>query len=261
MNLIFSKYEGAGNDFIVIHADSKNPITLSSEKISFLCNRRLGIGADGFIEIHSTENADFEMKYHNADGNLGSLCGNGARCAFLFAFQKGIVGKNSIFKAYDGLHSGEIINEKSIKISILDVKNIEVDEDAFFLNTGSPHYVKYVSNLSDYPVIEEGKKIRHDKKFSPGGTNVNFAEIKDGKLFIRTYERGVEDETLACGTGITAVALTSFFKNQLDPSNPITVQSKGGELKVSALMNSDNSFSSIYLEGPANFVFTGQIEI
>ncbi|MFN6037464.1 MAG: diaminopimelate epimerase, partial [Bacteroidota bacterium] len=111
----------------------------------------------------------------------------------MFAFQKGIVGKNSIFKAYDGLHSGEIINEKSIKISILDVKNIEVDEDAFFLNTGSPHYVKYVTNLSDYPVIEEGKKIRHDKKFSPAGTNVNFAEVKDGNLFIRTFERGVED--------------------------------------------------------------------
>jgi diaminopimelate epimerase len=245
MNLIFSKYEGAGNDFIVIHADSTKPITLSSEKISFLCNRRLGIGADGFIEIHSTENADFEMKYYNADGNLGSLC----------------VGKNSIFKAYDGLHSGEIINEKSIKISILDVKNIEVDEDAFFLNTGSPHYVKYVTNLSDYPVIEEGKKIRHDKKFSPAGTNVNFAEVKDGNLFIRTFERGVEDETLACGTGITAVALTAIFKKHFEQGAPVTVRSKGGNLKVTATMNSDNSFSSIFLEGPANFVFSGHIDI
>lgn len=263
MKIEFEKYHGAGNDFIIID-NRENVFSPSQERISKLCHPKYGIGADGLILIHKSDVSDFSMTYYNSDGLVGSMCGNGARCAVFFAFLSDICGEVTKFQAYDGIHEAFIHETKDnnsiVKLQMQDINIPPKIEDCIFLDTGSPHLVCFVENVDQIPVYETGREIRYQSKFnSIGGTNVNFVEISPIHIKVRTYERGVENETLSCGTGVTASALatalkTDFFKEM------IPVHTKGGELKVYYNIE-QNIFKNIWLEGPATFVFSGQVEI
>lgn len=252
----FYKYQGTGNDFVMIDNRLGEWDDLSIENIQKLCDRRFGIGADGLIKINSAESVDFEVDYYNSDGSK-SFCGNGARCSVAFAHFLDIIEDKTTFTAIDGIHEAEIKNG-IVKLKMSDVNNINTDGNDFVLNTGSPHYVKYVEMLNNYNVYKNGNEIRNSKTYKEEGINVNFVEkLSDKELFVRTYERGVEDETYSCGTGVTAVALT-FMKNNNQTS--VAVKVLGGNLKVYAEKNGEG-FSNIWLEGPANQVFSGNISI
>ncbi len=259
MKINFYKYEGTGNDFIII--DNRNPVfDISQKLISNLCDRRFGIGADGLILLNYHEKYDFEMKYFNADGKEGTMCGNGGRCIIAFAKHIGIIKNKTEFSTIDGKHSGEIIENRNktsiVRLLMNDVDNIEIHNGNYFMNTGSPHYIKFVNDIDNYDVIGEGKKLRHQTIFDKNGTNVDFVEIKNNKLYVRTYERGVENETLSCGTGVTASAVAASFK--IPGQESFEIITKGGNLKVS-FKNIQNKFSDIRLEGPVTFVFKGEI--
>ncbi len=253
----FYKYQGTGNDFVMIDNRSGEWNNISTENIQKLCDRRFGIGADGLIKINTAENADFEVDYYNSDGSK-SFCGNGARCSVAFAHFLSIFKKNkTVFVAIDGLHEAEI-NDEIVKLKMGDVETIHRDGDDSVLDTGSPHYVKYVEDISDFNVFAEGNSIRNSDDYKEKGINVNFVEnISDDEIFVRTYERGVEDETYSCGTGVTASALTFLEKSNL---TSIKVKTLGGDLKVYAEKKGD-SFQNIWLEGPAMQVFKGNIDI
>lgn len=255
MNLHFYKYQGCGNDFIIL--DNRNTkISLSTQQINKLCDRHFGIGADGLMLLENARGYDFKMVYYNSDGNESSMCGNGGRCITAFAKQLNIIKDSARFMAIDGEHESHI-EDKIISLKMNDVPLIEKREDYFYLNTGSPHVVKWVENIDTYPVFEEGKKIRYDESFkSGGGTNVNFIQLKEDKLVVRTYERGVEDETLACGTGVTAAALVEAMVNKSSHTNYCDVVTLGGNLTVT-YQKQDGSFTDIWLKGPATFVFEG----
>ena len=209
MEIPFSKYHGAGNDFILIDQRFSN-YDLSAEQISLMCHRRFGIGADGLIYLLASNNSDFEMKYFNADGFEGSMCGNGGRSITAFANDLGIIDQTAHFKAIDGIHTAGIIeaveNKAQIRLSMGDVSKVEQHDTFFRLNTGSPHYVDFTAEIDTIDVLNKGRKLRYDPRFQPDGLNVNFVEIQDKRLIVRTYERGVEDITLSCGTGVTASA-------------------------------------------------------
>lgn len=258
MTIAFNKYQGAGNDFIIIDnlKGIFNPD--NSNLIIKLCDRRFGIGADGLILICESREHDFEMKYFNADGFLGSMCGNGGRCSADFAIRTGIAGKELIFKAADGTHRASAENG-IIRLEMNDVKGPNIINGNYFINTGSPHYVVFGRNVKDIDVFQEGKKLRWAEEFAPGGTNVNFVELIDKGIYVRTFERGVEDETLSCGTGVTASAIASVLAGHID-SNTVNVKTKGGDLSVSFRI-SGKSISDIWLSGPATFVFRGEVEI
>jgi diaminopimelate epimerase len=254
MNFTFFKYQGTGNDFILI--DDRNALFPREEAafIEKICHRRFGVGADGLILIAKCDAADFEMLYFNADGKIGSMCGNGGRCAVHFANFLKIFDKNTVFKAYDGIHTASIAGN-IVSLSMRDVERTEKIGENYFLNTGSPHVVCFVNDAENYPVVSEGKKIRYADAFVPGGTNVNFAEKKSDEIFVRTYERGVEDETYSCGTGVTAVALAAFFA---DGREEVRINTRGGALKVR--FNVENgTFRRVFLEGQAECVFEGKI--
>jgi diaminopimelate epimerase len=258
MKIAFNKYQGAGNDFIIIdnREDIFNPD--NSELINKLCDRRFGIGADGLILINRKPDFDFEMIYFNSDGFKGSMCGNGGRCAADFAIKSGVAGKELRFIAADGTH--DAISEGGlIKLRMNDVNNIDSLAGNYFINTGSPHYVLFTSGLENLDVNNEGKKIRWSKDFQPGGTNVNFVEPENNGIYVRTFERGVEEETLSCGTGVTASAIASVLSGQF-VSNPVNVRTRGGNLIVKFDIVG-NQISNIWLSGPATFVFEGKIEI
>ena len=263
MQIEFLKFHGSGNDFILIDNRKGDLKFLSKAHIKKLCDRRFGIGSDGLIALNKSENADFEMKYYNADGGEGSMCGNGARCVALFAHRLGVFNTDATFVAYDGLHHSKIkrINKDKtlaeIKVSMCDVEKIEKGKDNFFLNTGSPHYVRFVKDVSKVDVVVEGKKIRNSNRFRLKGTNVNFVSIKNKKLFIRTYERGVENETLACGTGITASAIAAHAAG-LVKTNTVNVIAMGGSLKV-YFIKYNNNYTNIFLQGKAEMVYEGSI--
>jgi len=262
MTIPFSKYQGTGNDFIIIDDRILN-CNISSDSIREICNRRTGIGADGLILLNRKDRYDFEMRYFNSDGTSGSLCGNGGRCIVAFAHHLGLVNKRTRFLAADGGHEAEIIHASDrqiqVKIKLNDVHEVRVNNSYYFLNTGSPHYVTFVDHVNELDVYSEGKKIRYADAFAPSGTNVNFVETFEDHIFVRTYERGVEDETLSCGTGITAsVIATALHVKTLD--SPCAVKALGGALKV--YFKRDNGvFRDLWLEGPATFVFKGDIEI
>lgn len=261
MNLHFYKYEGAGNDFILIdnrklEIDHQNPSFLSG-----LCNRRFGIGADGIMFLQEVKGYDFEMVYYNANGEPSSMCGNGGRCIVAFAKDLGLIKEETNFLAVDGPHYARI-SEKGdwVSLQMIDVDEVKNDGNAFVLNTGSPHYVLQQSGVKDKNVFQEGKAIRYNDTYALNGINVNFVEDMGDHYFVRTYERGVEDETFACGTGVTAVALAmAKHKNQTGYINtPIDVL--GGKLNIR--FNFDgNKFTEVYLEGPATFVFEGNKEV
>lgn len=253
----FYKYQGTGNDFVMLDNRSGKWDDLSIEHIQKLCDRRFGIGADGLIKINAAEGVDFEVDYYNSDGSK-SFCGNGARCSVAFAHFLSIFKNNkTVFTAIDGLHEAEI-NEDIVKLKMGDVETINSDGDDSVLDTGSPHYVKYVEDISNFNVFAEGNSIRNSANYQEKGINVNFVEnISDDEIFVRTYERGVEDETYSCGTGVTASALTFLKKSNL---TSIKVKTLGGDLKVYAEKNG-NSFQEIWLEGPAKQVFSGKVDL
>ncbi len=257
MLIRFSKYQGTGNDFVII--DNRfNTVALSTEQIHHLCDRRFGIGADGLMLLQEKPGYDFEMKYYNADGKEGSMCGNGGRCMVQFAHDKGIHRSDYFFIAVDGPHEAKIALNGWVHLKMKDVNAIEANNGDTVLDTGSPHYIRPTENLRTLNVFEEGRKIRYNDRFAEKGINVNFIEPKDNGIFVRTYERGVEDETYSCGTGVTAAALT--VAKQIG-YNRIDITTLGGKLAVEYTKASEQSFHSIWLCGPATFVFEGQIEI
>jgi diaminopimelate epimerase len=258
MILTFNKYQGTGNDFIIIDNRDSRFNSSDTKLINRLCDRRFGIGADGLILISNHRELDFEMKYFNSDGNLGSMCGNGGRCTAHFAFSSGIAGRNQRFLAFDGIHEA-VVEKEIVRLQMGDVFKPELVENNYFINTGSPHYVIFTENIDKTDVAVEGKKIRNSPLFAPGGTNVNFVELTSDGIYVRTFERGVEDETLSCGTGVTASAIASVLNGHFD-TKTVSVRTRGGNLSVS-LKTSGNSISDIWLCGPATFVFKGEIEV
>jgi diaminopimelate epimerase len=255
----FSKYQGTGNDFIVIDNRDKS-INLTNQQVKLLCDRKFGIGADGLMLLQEKQGYDFEMIYYNADGKIGSMCGNGGRCLTQFAFDCGIEKEKYKFIASDGEHESFFADNNWIHLKMKDVDAIENHHGDFILNTGSPHYVKSVSKISDFEVFKEGREIRYSKDFEENGINVNFVEqTGEDNIFVRTYERGVEDETLSCGTGVTASALV-FYHNEVG-FNRIEVATLGGKLAVEFDKTVDDKFENIWLCGPATFVFKGTINI
>ena len=256
MEITFYKYQGTGNDFVMIDDRSESFDVTDLALVSKLCDRKFGVGADGLILIRNHQDFDFEMIYFNADGSQ-SMCGNGARCAVAFSAFLGIVKDQTTFLAIDGKHEA-VLENGLVQLLMGEVDGIESRQEDFFVNTGSPHHIRLVEKVSDYPVFAEGKSVRYDASYAPGGTNVNFVEpIAEDEIFVRTYERGVEDETLSCGTGVTAVALAVNKAGKTDKKE-INLQTQGGMLKV-RFMTNGNSFSNIWLIGPTEQVFKGTI--
>lgn len=258
MNLSFFKYQGAGNDFIVLDGRGSVP-SLSAEQIAALCHRRTGIGADGLMILLAHSDFDFEMKYYNADGREGSLCGNGGRCLTRFASDIGINQKEFRFLASDGPHEARLAENGWIHLHMLPVNSIDHRGADAILHTGSPHYIRMVEDVQHFPVVEEGKRIRYNKEFSEQGINVNFVQRVPRGLWVRTYERGVEDETLSCGTGVTAAALACAGESR--EKQQTAIFTRGGELAVIFTKTGEHSFEDIWLCGPAERVFTGKIEL
>jgi len=257
MEISFFKYQGTGNDFVMID-DRMADFDLSDLNLVFkLCDRRFGIGADGLILIRKHPDFDFEMIYFNADGSQ-SMCGNGARCAVAFADYLEIISSKTNFLAIDGPHEAKL-ESGLVQLKMSDVSILEEKGDDLFIHTGSPHHIRFVEKVTDYPVFEQGKEVRYDQSYSPAGTNVNFVEkIGVNELFVRTYERGVEDETLSCGTGVTAAAI-AFGRNH--PQQIVKINTLGGELSVKFHSQPDGTFKDIWLTGPAEQVFKGKINI
>lgn len=260
MQISFEKYQGTGNDFILID-NRKKEIQLSFKQIAFLCDRKFGIGADGLMLLELEPGVKFKMVYFNSDGNESSMCGNGGRCITAYAKKLGIITDSAKFIAIDGVHEATINDQNYVSLKMNDVKSVESGDGFFYLNTGSPHYVKIVEGVKDYNVFEEGKKIRNNERFAEEGTNVNFIEKTDDGVFVRTYERGVEGETLSCGTGVTASALVAAMNGLSNEKNSCKVSTLGGDLNVKFDKVLESNFYNIWLEGPAEFVFSGTIEL
>ena len=257
MKLEFYKYQGTGNDFVVIDDRIQQFDITDEDRIRNICNRRKGVGADGLILLRSHLDADFEMLYFNANGKEGSMCGNGGRCLVDFAHFLGIIEDDCTFIAIDGLHEAKW-TEESVAIKMIDVFEVEVRDKYVYLDTGSPHYVQFVKDLKNYPVFEQGKSIRYNERFKQNGTNVNFVEILGSSCMVRTYERGVENETFACGTGVTAVAIAAHA-NKKNLDNPLSVSVLGGVLKVS-FEELNGIYKNVWLTGHAKQVFKGSIK-
>jgi len=256
--MTFHKYQGTGNDFIII--DNRNYIfpKKNSSLIASLCDRHFGIGADGLILLEDHKTVDFSMIYFNADGHESTMCGNGGRCIVAFAKELKLFKKTTIFYAIDGIHSAEINSDK-VSLKMINVHDILVSKEFIFTNTGSPHHIEMVENLDDISVIEKGRTII-DSLYSSEGCNINFVEQLDHQTFkVRTYERGVEDETLACGTGATAVAIAMYKIGKSD-SNHIKLDVLGGYLEVQFIAK-DESYTDIFLSGPAQLVFKGTLNL
>ena len=258
MILNFYKYQGTGNDFIIIDNRDLKFNHADNGLVAKLCDRRFGIGADGLMLLQLKAGYDFEMVYYNSDGNESSMCGNGGRCIVEFACTLGLLKEKAHFIAIDGEHEA-MVKLDFISLKMKDVNEVELNDDFSFLNTGSPHYVAFVKDISIYDVVEEGRKIRTNNRFKIEGTNVNFIEKQVDDLFVRTYERGVEGETYSCGTGVTAAALVAAIKNVSTANDYCDIKTLGGNLKVKFTKHSDNSFTDVWLEGPATFVFKGEI--
>lgn len=258
MELNFYKYQGAGNDFILMD-NREGSIALNTEQIARLCDRHFGIGADGLMLLQLDEEADFEMVYFNSDGKESTMCGNGGRCIAAFAYKLGAAARQMTFKAIDGLHFAVVKDNNIVALQMQDVTAIEFGVGYEVLNTGSPHYISWVDSVADVPVFEEGRAVRNSERFREQGINVNFVNRNGNGIAIRTYERGVEDETLACGTGVTAAAIVSV--GQQTGVFHIPVAAKGGALSVSFEKTGAQTAENIILTGGANFVFEGKVEI
>lgn len=258
MKLIFYKYQGTGNDFVIID-NRDGSVELSKAQVKFLCDRRFGIGADGLMLLNSREGYDFEMVYFNSNGREASMCGNGGRCLVKFAADMGMRRSDYHFLAVDGPHDADIDADGWINLKMQDVDKVQHNRGDAILNTGSPHYVKPVNDIKGLNVYREGREIRNSREFAKEGINVNFVEQKDDLIAVRTYERGVEDETFSCGTGVTAAALV--FAHNERGFNRVEVETLGGRLAVEFDKTGEEQFENIWLCGPAQFVFKGEIEI
>jgi diaminopimelate epimerase len=257
MEIKFFKYQGTGNDFVMIDGRGKE-LSFTPDQVATICDRRFGIGADGLIILREHATYDFEMDYYNADGSK-SFCGNGSRCAQAFAQQLGIIADTSYFLAIDGTHYGKSIGE-AYATKMGDVSEIELHGDDYFIDTGSPHYIKYVANVDKVNVEEEGRAIRNSDPYKEKGTNVNFVAEGTVALQVRTYERGVEGETYSCGTGVTAVAISFLIKND-SYQKEVAIQTKGGPLSIRLEREKDSTFKNIWLVGPAELVFKGELTL
>lgn len=259
MNIHFYKYQGTGNDFVILNnLDQKYHLT--TDQIQFLCDRRFGIGADGLMLLNPSLQHDFEMKYYNADGRESTMCGNGGRCLVKFAHHQKFRKKQFVFTAIDGLHEAIIQSDGWVYVKMKDVMSVQKKLGDAVLDTGSPHYVRPVSDVRNMNVYKEGKAIRNHHEYKEKGINVNFVEKEEeDKIYVRTYERGVENETLSCGTGVVASALV-FAHNEAG-FNRVNVQTPGGKLAVEFDKIGNDQFKNIWLCGPAEFVFAGTIEV
>lgn len=256
--LPFFKYQGTGNDFILIDQRETQWLTRESvETVNQLCDRHFGIGADGLILLENHPVLDFEMIYFNSDGNESSMCGNGGRCIVAFANFLGIVEEDCQFMAVDGLHHA-VVKENWVELRMNNVHSIKEFSTHFFLNTGSPHHVAFTDDLSKIDIVTQGRSIRNSKNYKPDGTNVNFVEEKNNGIEVLTYERGVEDETLSCGTGVTAAAISYALRHPDKKIEEVPIRTKGGFLKV-RFQKEETHFKDIWLCGPALQVFKGTI--
>ena len=259
MKTQFYKYQGAGNDFVIFDNRKDDFPKEDHLLIRRLCDRRFGIGADGLMLLEHSDIAEFRMFYFNADGLPGSMCGNGGRCMVSFARSQGLFEQVTQFEFNGDLYEARM-NGDRVSLNMLDVEKVDAFEGQAFLDTGSPHHVTYTEDLEQTDVIGEGRRIRYGAPYDVTGTNVNFVQQIDENTFrVRTYERGVENETLSCGTGVTAVALASFYLGKTR-SQQVNIQTRGGDLDVEFSFDSDR-FSRIILSGPATFVFKGKIDL
>jgi len=256
----FFKYQGTGNDFIMIDNRTDLFPKNNTKLIEKLCDRRFGIGADGLILLGNDKISDFQMVYYNSDGNESSMCGNGGRCIVAFAKQLGVIQSETKFIAVDGPHYAKISSEGIVSLQMKDVTDVKLEADYVYMNTGSPHHVALVDDVKSVPVKELGSQIRYSDLYGKAGSNVNFVEpISDTLFAVRTYERGVEDETLSCGTGVTAVAIAMNAIGKT-LSNELHLLVEGGELKVT-FQKTGTSYTNVFLIGPATFVFEGTIDL
>ncbi|WP_339890009.1 diaminopimelate epimerase [uncultured Flavobacterium sp.] len=258
MKIHFYKYQGTGNDFVMIDNRQDTFPKNDTKLIAYLCDRRFGIGADGLILLEKHADLDFKMVYYNSDGNESSMCGNGGRCLVAFAKQMNVISNEATFEAVDGSHFATIDKDGIVSLQMTDVSDIKLENNYTFLNTGSPHHVTLVDDLQNFDVKNEGAKIRYSDLYENEGSNVNFVKQLENNIFtVRTYERGVEDETLSCGTGVTAVAI-AMYKTGKSSSKEINLNVEGGKLKVKFDVD-NNKFTNVFLIGPATFVFEGTI--
>jgi diaminopimelate epimerase len=260
MKLTFYKYQGTGNDFVMIDnrdlSFPKNDIQL----VAHLCDRKFGIGADGLILLENHPEYDFKMVYYNSDGNESSMCGNGGRCLVAFAKHMGVITEKAEFEAVDGYHYATIDSDSTVALQMIDVDTIEVHNTYSFLNTGSPHHVQLENDLKTMDVKTKGASIRYSDLYGTPGSNVNFVlQLAEDSFAVRTYERGVEDETLSCGTGVTAVAI-AMYETERTQAQKVQLKVEGGDLAVS-FEKIGGVYKNVFLIGPATFVFEGEIEI
>jgi diaminopimelate epimerase len=259
MIIEFFKYQGTGNDFIILDNRNGNYTALTPVEITFLCNRRFGIGADGLMMLQLKQGYDFEMVYYNADGKEGSMCGNGGRCLVAFAKRLKLITDKAFFIATDGEHEAKITADDNVELKMKDVESMEIGQDYTVLDTGSPHYIQWEKHDSKTDVFTEGKRIRNSTRFAEKGINVNFVEVNAKHLTISTYERGVEAETLSCGTGVTAAALAASGDELKHYETKVVA--KGGSLTVKFNKTGTTNFNDIWLCGSAQFVFSGTIDV
>lgn len=260
MRIQFHKYQGTGNDFVIIDNRKELYPLLSNEQVNFLCNRRFGIGADGLMMLNKHKAYDFEMVYFNADGREGSMCGNGGRCLVKFASDMGLIKTTYHFIAVDGQHEASVHIDGTVALKMNDVPQVKHENGRYILDTGSPHFIEMSNDVMRLDVAKKGREIRYSPRFEKEGINVNFVEQRPDadKIIVRTYERGVEAETLSCGTGVTAAAIVSYHND--NGFNRVEVQTLGGHLSVEYDKVGD-SFKNVWLNGPAQKVFEGVIEI
>ena len=264
MKVHFYKYQATGNDFVIVD-NREGEFSPDTRQIAHICDRHFGVGADGLMLIERHPDLHFNLTYYNSDGTQ-SLCGNGSRAAVSFASYVGMINGKAKFNAYDGSHEAELFADGTVKFKLNSVSGGTRYGDDLFINTGSPHYIRFVEDIANYAVVEEGRRIRYSEAFKPGGTNVNFVALQgDNTIYVRTYERGVEDETLSCGTGVTAAALAASLRGY---TSPVDVRTRGGNLSVHfETIESGHhgteipGFREIYLAGPAKLVFEGDLEL
>jgi diaminopimelate epimerase len=260
----FHKYQATGNDFVLID-NRTSGYSFSKEQIEKICDRRFGVGADGLMLIEKHPSLDFNLVYYNSDGSQ-SLCGNGSRAAVVMAASLGLLKTNTTFNAYDGSHEATLLNTGIVRLKMNDVSGVKKSGDEYFIHTGSPHHLRFVQDVNNYPVVEEGRKIRYSQVYAPAGANANFIQLLDhNTIAVRTYERGVEDETYSCGTGVTAAALAVSFHGY---TSPVHIKVKGGELSVEFKVAHSGpsvslpvTFHDVFLIGPAKMVFEGDLEL
>ena len=262
MQIPFYKYQGTGNDFILLdQRDHQFLQRTDLHRVHQLCDRRFGIGADGLILLQNRTGYDFEMVYFNADGQESSMCGNGGRCIAAFAQHLGIVDERAHFLAIDGPHEALVRADQWVDLKMSDVDRVQIRPDHYELDTGSPHYVTFVEDVDDIQVVENGQAIRYSKAYRAAGINVNFVEKRAVGISVLTYERGVEDETLSCGTGVTAAAIAYYLAAPSAERQTVDIQTKGGQLRVRFRPDERSGFRDIWLGGPATRVFRGSIRV